>query len=46
MNKGDYHLARLTETEREKLSSLEKEIGKVLIAWEGDQPFHKETSDQ
>ncbi len=34
--KNDYQLATLSETEREKLETLEKEFGKVLIAWEGE----------
>ncbi|GGF13519.1 hypothetical protein GCM10010954_10310 [Halobacillus andaensis] len=37
MNSNDYHIANLSETEQEKLASLEKELGKILIAWEGEQ---------
>ncbi len=29
-----YQLANLNEDEREKLTNLENEFGKVLIAWE------------
>ncbi|MFG6149230.1 hypothetical protein [Halobacillus sp. B23F22_1] len=36
MNSNDYHLARLSEAEEEKLASLEKELGKILIAWEDE----------
>ncbi|WP_256371059.1 hypothetical protein [Halobacillus sp. Marseille-Q1614] len=36
MTNEQYHLAQLTDEEREKLTNLENEFGKVLIAWEDE----------
>ena len=35
MDKG-YQIANLSEQEKEKLSKVEQELGKVLIAWDKD----------
>ncbi|MFC7061457.1 hypothetical protein [Halobacillus seohaensis] len=41
MKEEQYQLADLSETEREQIEVLEKEFGKVLIAWENEQTPHK-----
>ncbi|WP_169824019.1 hypothetical protein [Bacillus marinisedimentorum] len=43
--KPDYHIADLTEEQKEKLDQYQQEFGKVLIAWEPDsneQNSHKQ----
>ncbi|MCP3026419.1 hypothetical protein [Halobacillus sp. A5] len=45
MNQSDYHLAQLSEADRDKLTSLEKEMGKILIAWENEHSPEGETKN-